>query len=152
MSKGARNDDVVRLQELLATDSSIYPDGTVSGFYGSLTEQAVRKFQAKYGLPQVGRVGPATRAKLEEVFAEKTATPAPVVVPAPAPAAATPAPAPAYIGPAPAVPVNPAIPYWLQLTPVTPGGASVVDPSTPTQPSPTPSEQLPSWMQLTPAN
>lgn len=65
---GNRSDDVKRLQQLLATDKSIYPEGQATGFYGALTQKAVRSFQKKYGLPQVGRVGPATRAKLQEVF------------------------------------------------------------------------------------
>lgn len=65
---GAQSDDVRRLQELLATDSAIYPDGKVTGYFGQLTVAAVKAFQAKYGLPTVGRVGPATRAKLAEIF------------------------------------------------------------------------------------
>ena len=76
LAKGARNDDVRRLQELLAKDPSIYADGSATGFYGALTEAAVKKFQAKYSLPQVGRVGPATRAKLQEVFGSAVLTPA----------------------------------------------------------------------------
>mgnify|MGYP001590657326 CR=1 FL=1 len=94
--KGSRGDDVKRLQELLKGDKDIYPDGSVTGFYGALTEQAVRKFQAKYGLSQVGRVGPATRAKLQEVFSG--ATPA---VPAPAPATPSSTPAPSVASPSP---------------------------------------------------
>ncbi|MDO8500028.1 MAG: peptidoglycan-binding protein [bacterium] len=65
---GSRGGDVTRLQQLLASDSSIYPEGTITGYYGNLTVKAVRAFQAKYGISQVGRVGPATRAKLSEVF------------------------------------------------------------------------------------
>lgn len=65
---GNRSADVKRLQQLLATDKSIYSEGLTTGFYGSLTQKAVRAFQKKYGLPQVGRVGPATRAKLLQVF------------------------------------------------------------------------------------
>lgn len=65
---GNRNSDVMRLQQLLATDASIYPEGLVTGYFGSLTRKAVLAFQEKYGLPQAGRVGPLTRAKLLEVF------------------------------------------------------------------------------------
>ena len=68
INPGARNDEVMKLQELLAQDPTIYPEGTVSGFYGPKTTAAVKKFQAKYGLPAVGRVGPATLAKLNDVF------------------------------------------------------------------------------------
>lgn len=72
INPGARNDEVMKLQELLAQDPTIYPEGTVSGFYGPKTTAAVKKFQAKYGLPTVGRVGPATLAKLNEIFGETT--------------------------------------------------------------------------------
>ncbi|MEI6297030.1 MAG: peptidoglycan-binding protein, partial [bacterium] len=66
--RGTKSDDVKKLQELLATDSEVYPSGIVNGTFGPLTEKAVIAFQKKYSLPQVGRVGPATRAKLQEVF------------------------------------------------------------------------------------
>ncbi|MDO8240358.1 MAG: GLUG motif-containing protein [Candidatus Moranbacteria bacterium] len=38
----------------------------VTGIYGPLTTEAVKKFQADNGIEQVGTVGPLTRAKLEE--------------------------------------------------------------------------------------
>ena len=126
LSKGTTSDDVSRLQQLLAQDKEIYPAGTVSGFYGSLTEGAVRKFQAKYGLPQVGRVGPATRAKLKEVFGEKVITPAaaPVVVPQANPIQSVVPPATTEVKP-----VNQdELPAWMRLTPVPrAGGSSATD-------------------------
>ena len=78
LNPGARSDEVMNLQKLLAKDPSIYPEGIVSGFYGPKTVVAVRKFQAKYGLPQVGRVGPATMAKINEVLGSVST---PVVAP-----------------------------------------------------------------------
>jgi len=74
---GMENSDVRRLQQLLATNQSIYPEAITTGYYGTLTQRAVQRFQAKYGIassgtPQTtgyGLVGPATRAKLAEVFA-----------------------------------------------------------------------------------
>ena len=84
--KGVKNDDVKRLQQLLAQDKSIYPEGLATGLFGPATERAIKKFQKKYGLPQVGRVGPATRKKLEEVFKmTQPAASVPVVPAAPAP-------------------------------------------------------------------
>ncbi len=65
---GDRNDDVMLLQQLLAQDKDVYPEGFTTGYYGSFTQKAVAAFQKKYGIPQVGRVGPVTRAKLQEVF------------------------------------------------------------------------------------
>lgn len=67
--QGSKGDFVKNLQMLLALDPSIYPEGVVSGYYGKLTSEAVKKFQKKYGLPQVGMVGPQTLEKLKK-FAE----------------------------------------------------------------------------------
>ena len=72
--KGMRGNSVLRLQELLATDPTLYPAGITSGFYGFLTQQAVQRFQLRYNVvssprsPGYGVVGPRTRAMLERVF------------------------------------------------------------------------------------
>src|SRR3989338_7924317 len=81
LALGSTGDDVTQLQALLASDASIYPEGMVTGYFGGLTQAAVRRFQAKYGLPQVGRGGEMTRAKLVEVFGSGQA-PAPTPAPA----------------------------------------------------------------------
>lgn len=70
---GMTNDDIRRLQILLATMPDIYPDGRVTGYFGPLTEEAIQKFQLKYEIitpnhPAYGYVGPATRIKLLEIF------------------------------------------------------------------------------------
>ncbi|MBI3442790.1 MAG: carboxypeptidase regulatory-like domain-containing protein [Candidatus Sungbacteria bacterium] len=67
------------------TNPSLYPQGIVNGNFGPATLRAVKKFQQKYGITQNGRVGPLTRAKLQEVFGAQTAvttTPAPSPTPA----------------------------------------------------------------------
>lgn len=71
-SKGAQ---VTALQEFLASDKIIYPEGLVTGYFGGLSDAAVKRFQVKYGLagpgnPGYGYVGPKTRAKLNELIAE----------------------------------------------------------------------------------
>ena len=76
---GQRSQQVKKLQELLATDKEIYPEGFTTGYYGSLTTKAVQRFQCKYnivcfGSPQTtgwGLVGPKTRKKLNEVFGKE---------------------------------------------------------------------------------
>ncbi|MEK7087441.1 MAG: peptidoglycan-binding domain-containing protein, partial [Patescibacteria group bacterium] len=73
LALGLRHADVSKLQEALKTDSSVYPEGTVSGYFGPLTLKAVKKFQEKYGIassgePGYGNVGPKTREKLNELF------------------------------------------------------------------------------------
>jgi len=62
--------DVRRLQELLATDPSIYPEGKITGFFGALTKKAVGRLQEKLGLENVGRVGPKTMEKLNQLLTE----------------------------------------------------------------------------------
>ncbi|MDP1629722.1 MAG: peptidoglycan-binding protein, partial [bacterium] len=61
---GARGDEVRILQQWLAEDKTIYPEGLVTGYFGPLTRAAVKRFQQKYDIDQVGIVGPLTRAKL----------------------------------------------------------------------------------------
>ena len=48
------------LQMILAADPSIYPQGIISGFFGKLTSDALKRYQKKHGLDQVGFVGPET--------------------------------------------------------------------------------------------
>lgn len=71
---GIYSNDVRRLQKLFTTNSEIYPEGLVTGYFGSLTKKAVQRFQLKYSLVTsrfdagFGFVGPKTRAKLKEIF------------------------------------------------------------------------------------
>ena len=110
LGPGSKGDDVTALQEFLAKDKAIYPEGSATGYYGSLTTAAVRRFQAKYGISQVGRVGPATLKQLQELMSGIVVAPAPVPTPAPAPAPApTPAPAPSTS--------SDELPWFLRLTP-----------------------------------
>lgn len=67
---GSEGTDVTQLQAYLAADLSLYPEGKVTGYYGSLTAAAVKRFQARYGIDQVGWVGPQTMAKLNEVMGQ----------------------------------------------------------------------------------
>ncbi len=68
LRSGMSSDDVKALQEILAADPEIYPEGLITGYYGPLTEKAVLKFQKKYGLEQVGFVGPKTLKKLNDLL------------------------------------------------------------------------------------
>lgn len=82
LKKGLKGDDVAALQEVLKKDSAIYPDGSVTGYYGTLTVAAVQRFQVKYGIgssvtPGYGGVGPLTLAKINEVYGEASTTMAP---------------------------------------------------------------------------
>jgi len=66
LKEGMSGDDVKALQTILAADTSIYPEGLITGFYGRLTSEAVKKFQKKYGIEMLGLVGPKTLKKLNE--------------------------------------------------------------------------------------
>ena len=72
LSVGSTGPNVTLLQQYLATDPSVYPQGIVSGYYGPLTKNAVAQFQIGYGLPPVGAVGPQTLAKLNAMLAAGT--------------------------------------------------------------------------------
>lgn len=67
---GMSGDDVKTLQELLATDRDVYPEGLITGYFGRLTEKAVRVLQKKLCLDQVGQVGPHTLRRINELLEE----------------------------------------------------------------------------------
>jgi len=69
MSRGDSGIDVTSLQEDLK--ASGYYEGPVTGFYGSLTEEAVIKFQNAKGLVPDGIVGSMTQSALVYVKEEK---------------------------------------------------------------------------------
>ncbi len=74
MRVGSRGKGVRVLQKLLASDPSIYPQGLVTGYYGRLTEAAVKKFQENHGISPVGQVGPETRMLLNSFLKRATST------------------------------------------------------------------------------
>lgn len=72
LRRGASGADVTRLQQFLALDPAIYPEAQITGYYGALTEAAVKRFQCKNklvcdGTPEstgYGVTGPRTAALL----------------------------------------------------------------------------------------
>jgi|GEM_PF-1967136 len=69
LKRGMRGQEVYNLQKVLHWDPRIYPEGEMTGYFGVLTERAVKRFQKKYGIRTTGQVGPQTRAKLNEIYA-----------------------------------------------------------------------------------
>ncbi len=74
---GERGSEITILQQWLAKDASIYPEGLITGYFGQLTQAAVIRFQNKYaseiltpwGLTNgTGFVGSTTRAKLNALY------------------------------------------------------------------------------------
>jgi peptidoglycan hydrolase-like protein with peptidoglycan-binding domain len=53
LTKGTRSDEVKTLQTLLAEDPQIYPEGYVTGYYGTLTSAAVERFKNKHAKPGI---------------------------------------------------------------------------------------------------
>jgi peptidoglycan hydrolase-like protein with peptidoglycan-binding domain len=68
MELGMRGTDISTLQTYLAQDSSLYPQGLVTGYFGFLTKSAVSNFQSRNGISAVGRVGPATLPVLNQMY------------------------------------------------------------------------------------
>lgn len=72
LSEGDSGSSVSELQAFLATDSAIYPEGLITGYYGPLTASAVGRFQCARGIvcsgsaatTGYGRVGPRTLAAI----------------------------------------------------------------------------------------
>jgi len=68
LKKGSQGDEVLNLQRALKLDSTVSPLGSITGYFGEITEKAVKDFQEKYGIRATGQVGPLTRDKLNELF------------------------------------------------------------------------------------
>lgn len=74
---GSKGSNVTYLQTFFADNSSIYPEGLITGYFGSLTRAAVQRFQTTYGIVSsgtpastgYGRVGPATMVKINSMIA-----------------------------------------------------------------------------------
>ena len=69
---GVSGNDVKSLQEFLANIPGVYPEKITSGYFGRLTTEAVKRFQAKYQIQATGFFGPLTRAKLNEFWTRGT--------------------------------------------------------------------------------
>jgi len=76
LSFGSSGDDVKSLQEFLKSQSGIYPQGLITGYFGSLTRSAVIRFQERYAseilnplglVSGTGIVGSMTRSKINQL-------------------------------------------------------------------------------------
>ena len=88
LARGSRGDDVRTLQQFLIAQNLLSP-ASATGFFGLLTEGAVKNFQALRGIVSSGSplstgwgsVGPRTRAVLEESSVPGTKPPTPTTKP-----------------------------------------------------------------------
>jgi hypothetical protein len=65
---GMQNVEVSKLQECLKYDGDFPISIPITGYFGGITLDAVKKFQTKYGIEPVGVVDTMTRKKLNELF------------------------------------------------------------------------------------
>ncbi|MBI2633356.1 MAG: peptidoglycan-binding protein, partial [Parcubacteria group bacterium] len=72
LRRGMKGDDVKEAQTFLAEQfPEFLSKKAVTGYFGVLTETAVKKFQKKYGLKTVGRVDANMIKKMNELLAEE---------------------------------------------------------------------------------
>jgi collagen type VII alpha len=64
---GTTDSEVTRLQDYLRQFPELYPEGQITGFFGTFTKNAVKRFQIREGLKPLGIVGPATRLRLNQL-------------------------------------------------------------------------------------
>jgi 3D (Asp-Asp-Asp) domain-containing protein len=64
LSKGMSHNDIVELQEYLLAKGE-FPYHTATGYYGSITKEAVREFQQEKNLKVDGIAGPQTNSKIK---------------------------------------------------------------------------------------
>lgn len=67
LRRGETSNEVQKIQEFLKELPGIYPEGLTTGFFGELTEKAIRKFQERYGIEETGVVDAALYAKINEL-------------------------------------------------------------------------------------
>ena len=65
---GSIGSNVVQLQQFLAKEPSIYPEGIVSGYFGTFTQVAVMRFQKIYNISETGKVDIVTQAKIKQIM------------------------------------------------------------------------------------
>ena len=63
--KGVTHNDVIKVQKLLATDPTVYPEGIVTGYYGEMTRKAVVNFQLRHGVTPTGEIGTETKVLMQ---------------------------------------------------------------------------------------
>ena len=68
LREGMTDADIKTIQELLASDPSIYPKGLVTVYFGPMTKEAIKKFQAKNGLEVTGEIDVETKAAMDAII------------------------------------------------------------------------------------
>jgi len=74
LARGSPGSDVRALQQFLAQDTAIYPEALITGYFGTMTERALQRWQARQGIVTSGSplttgwgvVGPKTRTLIKK--------------------------------------------------------------------------------------
>ena len=65
--RGDKNLEIEHLQEILALEGVSFPENLITGYFGGVTEKALKQFQTKHGLAQSGVIDSATQVKLNSI-------------------------------------------------------------------------------------
>ena len=68
LKPGSAGSDVTLLQYALMRDPAIYPDGRTTGYFGRLTSDALKRFQAREGIVETGILDQRTREKINDLY------------------------------------------------------------------------------------
>jgi len=71
LSRGSSGPDVIALQTILIAEGFLHIDAP-NGFFGPMTEAAVKAYQTAHGIEATGIVGPLTRAVLNQGMGENS--------------------------------------------------------------------------------
>ena len=70
MFRGMQGPQVKQLQKVLSTDPKVYPEGLQTGYFGKMTEEALRNFQKQHNLSSTGIVDSKTRQVINTILQE----------------------------------------------------------------------------------
>lgn len=95
---GMSGDDVAGLQDFLASDTTLYPEASITGYFGPLTERAVQRFQSRHDIVRSGSpsttgfgvVGLTTRTAIRAVCSGTVTANPPTTTPVVRPPVVTP--------------------------------------------------------------
>ena len=74
-ARGMRSEEIKSLQRILKEDSEIYPEGYVTGYFGPLTEGAIKRLQKRCEIPETGVVDEETERCIFPIFEVKVMSP-----------------------------------------------------------------------------
>lgn len=70
LREGMSDEDIKKIQEILASDPEIYPEGMTTGYFGPLTKRAIMRLEERHGLKPTGEISSTTKALLEKYLEE----------------------------------------------------------------------------------